>query len=73
MKKMDQDEKKIEERKIRALEENTREMLDLKLTLAHFNKLIGPELEKTDAIQAVQKRRDDFVARMEARYGPQGN
>jgi len=70
---MDQDEKKIEERKIRALEENTREMLDLKLTLAHFNKLIGPELEKTDAIQAVQKRRDDFVARMEARYGPQGN
>ena len=73
MKKMDQDEKKIEERKIRALEENTREMLDLKLTLAHFNKLIGPELEKTDAIQAVQKRRDDFVAKMEARYGPQGN
>ena len=73
MKKMDQDEKKIEERKIRALEENTREMLDLKLTLAHFNKMIGPELEKTDAIQAVQKRRDDFVARMEARYGPQGN
>ena len=73
MKKMDQDEKKIEERKIRALEENTREILDLKLTLAHFNKLIGPELEKTDAIQAVQKRRDDFVARMEARYGPQGN
>ncbi len=70
---MDQDEKKIEERKIRALEENTREMLDLKLTLAHFNKLIGPELEKTDAIQAVQKRRDDFVAKMEARYGPQGN
>ena len=70
---MNQDEKKIEERKIRALEENTREMLDLKLTLAHFNKLIGPELEKTDAIQAVQKRRDDFVARMEARYGPQGN
>lgn len=70
---MDQDEKKIEERKIRALEENTREILDLKLTLAHFNKLIGPELEKTDAIQAVQKRRDDFVARMEARYGPQGN
>ena len=70
---MDQDEKKIEERKIRALEENTREMLDLKLTMAHFNKLIGPELEKTDAIQAVQKRRDDFVARMEARYGPQGN
>ena len=57
---MDQDEKKIEERKIRALEENTREMLDLKLTLAHFNKLIGPELEKTDAIKAVQKRRDDF-------------
>tara|TARA_Y100000593_G_scaffold50598_1_gene95220 strand:- start:29 stop:250 length:222 start_codon:yes stop_codon:yes gene_type:complete len=73
MKKMDQDEKKIEERKIRALEENTREMLDLKLTLAHFNKLIGPELEKTDAIQAVQKRRDDFVAKMEARFGPQGN
>ena len=70
---MDQDEKKIEERKIRALEENTREMLDLKLTLAHFSKLIGPELEKTDAIQAVQKRRDDFVAKMEARYGPQGN
>ena len=70
---MDQDEKKIEERKIRALEENTREILDLKLTLAHLNKLIGPELEKTDAIQAVQKRRDDFVARMEARYGPQGN
>ena len=70
---MDQDEKKIEERKIRALEENTREILDLKLTLAHFNKLIGPELEKTDAIQAVQKRRDDFVAKMEARYGPQGN
>ena len=70
---MDQDEKKIEERKIRALEENTREMLDLKLTLAHFNKLIGPELEKTDAIQAVQKRHDDFVAKMEARYGPQGN
>ena len=70
---MDQDEKKIEERKIRALEENTREILDLKLTLAHFNKLIGPEPEKTDAIQAVQKRRDDFVARMEARYGPQGN
>ena len=70
---MDQDEKKIEDRKIRALEENTREILDLKLTLAHFNKLIGPELEKTDAIQAVQKRRDDFVARMEARYGPQGN
>ena len=70
---MDQDEKKIEERKIRALEENTREILDLKLTLAHFNKLIGQELEKTDAIQAVQKRRDDFVARMEARYGPQGN
>ncbi len=70
---MDQDEKKIEERKIRALEENTREMLDLKLTLAHFNKLIGPELEKTDAIQAVQKRRDDFVAKMEARFGPQGN
>ena len=70
---MDQDEKKIEERKIRALEENTREMLDLKLTLAHFNKLIGPELEKTDAIKAVQKRRDDFVAKMEARYGPQGN
>ena len=70
---MDQDEKKIEERKIRALEENTREILDLKLTLAHFSKLIGPELEKTDAIQTVQKRRDDFVARMEARYGPQGN
>ena len=70
---MYQDEKKIEERKIRALEENTREMLDLKLTLAHFNKLIGPELEKTDAIQAVQKRRDDFVAKMEARFGPQGN
>ena len=70
---MDQDEKKIEQRKIRALEENTREMLDLKLTLAHFNKLIGPELEKTDAIQAVQKRRDDFVAKMEARVGPQGN
>jgi hypothetical protein len=70
---MDQDEKKIEERKIRALEENTREMLDLKLTLAHFSKLIGPELEKTDAIQAVQKRRDDFVAKMEARFGPQGN
>jgi hypothetical protein len=53
---MEKNEKKI----IRALEENTREMLDLKLTLAHFNKLIGPELEKTDAIQAVQKRRDDF-------------
>ena len=70
---MDQDEKKIEERKIRALEENTREMLDLKLTLAHFSKLIGPELEKTDAIKAVQKRRDDFVAKMEARFGPQGN
>ena len=70
---MDQDEKKIEERKIRALEENTREMLDLKLTLAHFTKLIGPELEKTDAIKAVQKRRDDFVAKMEARFGPQGN
>ena len=70
---MDQDEKKIEERKIRALEENPREMLDLKLTMAHFNNLIGPELEKTDAIQAVQKGRDDFVARMEARYGPQGN
>ncbi len=70
---MNQDEKKIEERKIRALEENTREMLDLKLTMAHFSKLIGPELEKTDAIQAVQKRRDDFVAKMEARYGPQGN
>jgi|TARA_R100001530_G_scaffold65731_1_gene47046 hypothetical protein len=66
---MEKNEKKI----IRALEENTREMLDLKLTLAHFNKLIGPELEKTDAIQAVQKRRDDFVAKMEARYGPQGN
>jgi len=66
---MEKNEKKI----IRALEENTREMLDLILTLAHFNKLIGPELEKTDAIQAVQKRRDDFVAKMEARYGPQGN
>jgi hypothetical protein len=37
---MDQDEKKIEERKIRALEENTREILDLKLTLAHFSKLM---------------------------------
>ena len=51
------DEKKI----IRALEENTKELLDLKLTLAHFSKLLGPELEKTDAIQAVQKRQDDFT------------
>ena len=66
---MEKNEKKI----IRALEDNTKELLDLKLTLAHFTKLIGPELEKTDAIQAVQKRRDDFVAKMEARYGPQGN
>jgi len=59
------DEKKI----IRALEENTKELLDLKLTLAHFSKLLGPELEKTDAIQAAQKRRDDFVTKMEERFG----
>ena len=66
---MEKNEKKI----IRALEDNTKELLDLKLTLAHFTKLIGPELEKTDAIAAAQKRQDDFVAKMEARYGPQGN
>jgi len=62
---MEENEKKI----IRALEDNTRELLDLKLTLEHFTKLIGPELEKTDAIQAVQKRQDEFVSKLEKRFG----
>jgi len=62
---MEENEKKI----IRALEDNTRELLDLKLTLAHFSKLIGPELEKTDAIAAAQKRQDEFVSKLEKRFG----
>ena len=37
--------------------------MDLRLTLEHFNKLIGPEIEKTDAILAVQKRREAFFER----------
>ena len=62
---MEENEKKI----IRALEDNTRELLDLKLTLAHFTKLIGPELEKTDAIKAVQKRREEFSKEWNERFG----
>ena len=44
--------------------------MGLRLTLEHFNKLIGPEIKKTDAIHAVQKRKEEFIAKLEERFGP---
>ena len=42
---------------------------NLTLTIEHFIKLLGPELEKNDAIQRKEKKREDFKRDWEERFG----
>jgi len=46
---------------VRALEDNTREILDLKLAIKNFSLLLGPELKKTDTLRRREEEREAFL------------